>query len=77
MSAFGANFWDCRPYGRHPDYAGFGVGYLDISAAEYDIAWAPASRRLVYGSARDDARDLYECDFGSGKEKRFPTMYLG
>jgi Tol biopolymer transport system component/C-terminal processing protease CtpA/Prc len=36
--------------------------------AEYDLAWSPDSRRLVYGSARDGTRHLYLFDFASGKE---------
>ncbi|OOG58555.1 hypothetical protein B0E47_04010 [Rhodanobacter sp. B05] len=38
------------------------------AAAEYDLAWAPDSRRLVYGSERDGHGQLYLYDFASGKE---------
>ena len=38
------------------------------AAAEYDLAWAPDSRRLVYGSERDGHGHLYLYDFASGKE---------
>lgn len=38
------------------------------AAEEYDLAWAPDSRRLVYGSTRDGHGQLYLYDFASGKE---------
>lgn len=38
------------------------------AAEEYDLAWAPDSRRLVYGSSRDGHGQLYLYDFASGKE---------
>lgn len=39
------------------------------AAAEYDLAWAPDSRRLVYGSERDGHGQLYLYDFASDKER--------
>ena len=38
------------------------------AAAEYDMTWAPDSRRLVYGSERDGHGQLYMYDFVSGRE---------
>lgn len=38
------------------------------AAAEYGLAWAPDSKRLVYGSAREGHGRLYLYDFGTGKE---------
>jgi len=38
------------------------------AAAEYDLAWAPDSHRLVYGSERAGHGQLYLYDFASGKE---------
>ncbi|HWU77628.1 MAG TPA: S41 family peptidase [Rhodanobacter sp.] len=38
------------------------------AAAEYDLAWAPDSRRLVYGSERNGHGQLFLYDFVSGKE---------
>ena len=38
------------------------------AAEEYDLAWAPDSRRLVYGSERDGHGQLYLYDFASSKE---------
>lgn len=38
------------------------------AAAEYDLTWAPDSRRLVYGSERDGHGQLYLYDFVNGKE---------
>ena len=38
------------------------------AAAEYDLAWAPDSRRLVYGSEREGHGQLYLYDFASDKE---------
>lgn len=40
----------------------------DTAGAEYGIAWAPDSRHIVYGSARNGSRHLYQYDFRSGKE---------
>lgn len=40
------------------------------AAAEFGVAWAPDSRRIVYVSNRDGADRLYLYDFGSGAEKR-------
>lgn len=37
-------------------------------AAEYDLAWAPDSRHIVYGSARQGTRHLYEYDFRDDRE---------
>ncbi|MBN8480602.1 MAG: PD40 domain-containing protein [Xanthomonadales bacterium] len=37
--------------------------------AEYHLAWAPDSRRLVYGSERGDAGHLYLYDFADGSER--------
>ena len=37
--------------------------------AEYHLAWAPDSRRLVYGSERGDAGHLYLHDFADGSER--------
>ncbi|MGH8190863.1 MAG: S41 family peptidase [Rhodanobacteraceae bacterium] len=36
----------------------------------YGVAWAPDSRRIVYGAFRDDGEHLYLYDFDSGKEKQ-------
>ena len=38
------------------------------AAEEYDLVWAPDSRRLVYGSEREGHGQLYLYDFDSGKE---------
>lgn len=38
------------------------------AAEEYDLAWAPDSRRLVYGSERGGHGQLYLYDFADGKE---------
>jgi Tol biopolymer transport system component/C-terminal processing protease CtpA/Prc len=38
------------------------------AAEEYDLAWAPDSRRLVYGSEREGHGQLYLYDFATDKE---------
>ena len=38
------------------------------SAAEYQVVWAPDSRRLVYVSERNGAHKLWLYDFATGKE---------
>lgn len=38
------------------------------TAEEYDLAWAPDSRRLVYGSERGGHGQLFMYDFADGKE---------
>jgi tricorn protease len=43
------------------------------AAEEYDLAWAPDSRRLVYGSERDGHGQLYLYDFASGRETALAT----
>jgi len=40
------------------------------AAAEFGVAWAPDSRRIVYVSGRDGTEHLFLYDFASGKEKR-------
>ncbi len=39
----------------------------------YAIAWAPDSRRIVYGAFRDGGEHLYLYDFGSDKETRLTS----
>ena len=39
------------------------------SAAEFHLAWAPDSRRLVYASERDGGGHLHLYDFADGKER--------
>ncbi len=41
------------------------------AAAEFDLRWAPDSRRIVYVSNRDGADHLFVYDFATGKETRF------
>ncbi|HET6632812.1 MAG TPA: LpqB family beta-propeller domain-containing protein [Rhodanobacteraceae bacterium] len=41
--------------------------------AEYGIAWAPDSRHIVYGAARDGGRHLHEYDFRSGHERQLTS----
>lgn len=47
---------------------------LTMTAAnESDLAWAPDSRRIVYGSDRDGETHLYLYDFAAGKESALTT----
>jgi Tol biopolymer transport system component/C-terminal processing protease CtpA/Prc len=39
------------------------------AAVEYQVAWAPDSRRLVYVSERDGGHKLWLYDFATGKER--------
>ena len=39
----------------------------------YDIAWAPDSRRIVYGAFRDGGEHLYLYDFDAGKETQLTS----
>jgi Tol biopolymer transport system component len=44
---------------------------------ERQVAWAPDSRRLVYGSDRDGSQGLYLFDFSSGQETRLTQAPAG
>lgn len=50
------------------DKGGHARRITHTAAEEYDLAWAPDSRRLVYGSERDGHGQLYLYDFARGTE---------
>jgi Tol biopolymer transport system component/C-terminal processing protease CtpA/Prc len=50
------------------DKGGDAVRVTRTPGDAYDIAWAPDSRRIVYGAFRDGGEHLYLYDFDAGKE---------
>src|SRR5262249_9577633 len=52
---------------------GDAVRIANTAEAEFGLAWAPDSRRLVYASDRDGADHLYLYEFGSGRETQLTT----
>lgn len=52
------------------DKGGAADRVTDTPSAEYQIAWAPDSRRLIYGSERDGTDHLFLYDFATHGEKR-------
>lgn len=50
------------------DKGGDAVRVTRAPGDAYGIAWAPDSRRIVYGAFRDGGEHLYRYDFDSGKE---------
>ena len=51
------------------DKGGEATRITRAAGESYAPAWAPDSRRLVYGSVRDGSRHLYLHDFADGSEK--------
>ena len=43
-------------------------------AAEFDVAWSPDSRKIVYSSERDGPARLFVYDFGTQKNRRSPPL---
>ncbi|HEX5340223.1 MAG TPA: S41 family peptidase [Gammaproteobacteria bacterium] len=52
------------------DKGGAAMRVTHTPAMEYELSWAPDSRRIVYVSERDNAEHLYLFDFTTGKETR-------
>jgi Tol biopolymer transport system component/C-terminal processing protease CtpA/Prc len=55
------------------DKGGDAVRVTRAAGDAYGIAWAPDSRRIVYGGFRDDSEHLYLYDFDSGKETQLTS----
>jgi Tol biopolymer transport system component/C-terminal processing protease CtpA/Prc len=55
------------------DKGGDAVRVTRAPGDAYSIAWAPDSRRIVYGAFRDGGEHLYLYDFDAGKETRLTS----
>lgn len=55
-------------YAAGADKGGDAVRVTHAPGVAYGIAWAPHSRRIVYGAFRDNGEHLYLYDFDTGKE---------
>ncbi|HET7223748.1 MAG TPA: S41 family peptidase [Rhodanobacteraceae bacterium] len=55
------------------DKGGVAVRVTRDSGDAYGIAWAPDSRRIVYGAFRDGGERLYLYDFDAGKETQLTS----